>query len=70
MTYFCRSFSYQVNIKAECDIKKFSDYIFSDKYAWNGKRDLFKILGFNKDNFEYLKYEYEKQAEKVYSKSE
>jgi len=27
---------------ARCDLKKFTDYIFSDKYAWNGKKDLFE----------------------------
>lgn len=51
-----------VNTEAKCDIRKFTDYIFSDKYAWNGKRDLFKILGFKKEDSKYLQQEYEKQA--------
>ena len=59
-----------VNAKADCDIRKFTDYIFSDKYAWNGKRDLFEILGFTKSDSEYLKKEYEKQAVKNYCDSQ
>ena len=58
-----------VNSKAVCDIKKFTDYIFSDKYAWNGKRDLFQILGFNIEDSEYLKKQYEDQAVKNYCDS-
>lgn len=58
-----------VNSKAECDIRKFTDYIFSDKYVWNGKRDLFEHLGFNKLDSEYLKNEYEKQAVNNYCNS-
>ena len=44
-----------VNAKAVCDIKKFKDYIFGEKYAWNGKRKLFEVLGFKKEDSEYLK---------------
>ena len=58
-----------VNAKAECDIKKFKDYIFGDKYAWNGKRQLFEILGFSKKDSQYLKEEFEKQAVKKYTES-
>ena len=54
---------------AECDIRKFRDYIFADKYAWNGKRDLFELLGFRKEDSEYLKTEYEKQGIQEYCKS-
>ena len=42
-----------LNSKASCDIRKFEDYIFSDKYAWNGKRDLFMSLGFRKEDSYY-----------------
>jgi len=59
-----------VNAKAECDIKKFTDYIFSDKYAWNGKRTLFENLGFTKEDSYYLKEEYEKQAVIKYTESQ
>ncbi len=47
---------------AKCNVKKFTDYIFSEKYAWNGKKALFEILGFKKEDSEYLQKEYEKQA--------
>ena len=58
-----------VNAKAKCDLKKFTDYIFSDKYAWNGKRDLFEMLGFTIKDSQYLKEEYENQAVKNYCDS-
>ena len=57
------------NCVAECDIRKFRDSIFSDKYAWNGKRDLFERLGFRNEDSEFLKTEYEKQARQEYCKS-
>ena len=59
-----------INAKAKCDIKKFTDYIFSDKYAWNGKRDLFEMLGFTITDSQYLKDEYENQAVKNYCNSQ
>ena len=51
---------------AYCDINKFTGYIFSDKYASNGKRDLFKQLGFTNQDSEVLKSEYERQAREKY----
>lgn len=51
---------------AYCDINKFTGYIFSDKYASNGKRDLFKQLGFTDQDSEFLKSEYERQAREKY----
>lgn len=59
-----------INSHATCDIRKFTDYIFSDKYAWNGKRDLFEFFGFTIENSQYLKEEYENQAIKNYCNSE
>ena len=59
-----------INTNTKCDLKKFTDYIFSDKYAWNGKRDLFKRLGFSVDDSLYLKKEYESQAVKNYCNGE
>ena len=56
--------------KANCDIRKFSEYIFADKYAWNGKRDLFEMLGFGKQDINLLKSEYEKQTVEKYCNSE
>ena len=53
-------------IRAICDISKFSGYIFSDKYIKNGKKDLFEVLGFNIEDSQHLKVEYEKQAKEKY----
>ena len=51
---------------AYCDINKFTEYIFSDKYASNGKRALFEQLGFIRQDSEFLKAEYERQAREKY----
>ena len=56
--------------KAICDLSKFTDYIFSDKYAWNGKGELFKELGFTERDAQYLQAEYEKQAVVKYCNGE
>lgn len=55
-------------VKAYCPIEKFTEYIFSDKkkYIVNGKNKLFKILGFNKSDSEYLKMEFDAQAKQKY----
>lgn len=58
-----------ITAEAKCDLEKFTGYIFSDKYAWNGKRDLFKILGFSINDSQYVKQEYENQAVKNYCNS-
>ncbi len=58
-----------INSNAKCDLKKFTDYIFSDKYAWNGKRDLFEMLGFTIKDSQCLKEEYEIQAVRKYCNS-
>ncbi len=58
-----------VNARAECDLAKFTNYIFSDKYAWNGKRDLFQMLGFTIEDSKYLQQEYENQAVNNYCNS-
>ena len=58
-----------VTAHAKCDIKKFTDYIFSEKYAWNGKIDLFNKIGFTINDSKYLKEEYEKQAVEQYCNS-
>lgn len=51
---------------ADCDINKFIGYIFSDKYASNGKRNLFEQLGFTYQDSAFLKLEYERQAREKY----
>ncbi len=57
------------DIKSECKIEKFTGYIFSDKYADNGKRELFYLMGFNIEDSEYLKKEFERHAQLEFSKS-
>lgn len=59
-----------VTANAKCNINKFSSYIFSDKYLWNGKRALFEELGFTIADCEYLQSEYEKQAARKYCSGE
>ena len=53
-------------VVADCNITKFTDYIFGEKYASNGKMDLFTILGFVKEDSEYLKQEFDRQARERY----
>ncbi len=55
-------------VKANCDIRKFTEYIFNEKYKDNGKNKLFGLLGFLKEDAEYLKQQYEKQAQDQYLK--
>ena len=57
-------------IEAVCPIKKFTEYIFSEKYAYNGKMELFKALGFKKEDSEYLKREFDRQAKQKYLNGE
>ena len=51
---------------AFCDIRKFENYVFSDKYKDNGKIQLFKSLGFKVSDSNLLKQEFECQAEREY----
>ena len=53
-------------IEAICDIRKFSGYVFSEKYIKNGKKTLFENLGFNIEDSQFLKEEYENQAKQKY----
>lgn len=59
----------KLNSHAHCDLRKFTDYVFSEKYAWNGKKALFEMLGFTKNDSQYLKQEYENQAANNYCNS-
>lgn len=58
-----------IDAVAKCEIEKFTNYIFSDKYAWNGKRKLFELMGFSVKDSQYLQEEYEKQAVNNYCSS-
>lgn len=60
----------RINAVAKCDIRKFTEYIFGEKYKWNGKCGLFEKLGFTRADSKYLKYEYEKQAVQNYCDSQ
>lgn len=51
---------------AECDIRKFTEYVFKNVKASKGKNKIFYDLGFNINNSEYLRNEYCKQALKQY----
>ena len=55
---------YDVNIV--CPIEKFTAYIFADKYADNGKRKLFEMLGYSIEDSYELKTAFEKQAKDKY----
>ena len=47
---------------AECDLRKFTEYIFTDSKKSKGKLAIFESLGYNKNDSNILKEEYEKQA--------
>ena len=51
---------------AVCPIEKFTNYIFSDNYAQNGKKQLFENLGFKLEDSYDLKQQYEYQAMQKY----
>ncbi len=54
-------------VTAVCDIRKFTNYIFSEDYEDNGKRKLFEeSFGFTINDSEYLKSEFDKQAKEKY----
>ena len=52
------------SIHAECDIRKFTDYIFSGN---KGKKSIFESWGYNIKDSAKLKKEIETQAEKQYA---
>ena len=53
--------------RATCDIRKFTEYIFDERYRNKGKNKLFALLGFLKEDSVYLQSEYEKQAKEKYT---
>ena len=55
-----------ITIITHCPIEKFSGYIFSEEYIFNGKKKLFEKLGFSKKDSFYLKTEYVRQAKEKY----
>ncbi len=51
--------------KAECDVRKFTEYIFSPN---NSKKEIFEKWGYTVENSSQLKAEFEKQAREQYIK--
>ena len=54
------------NVHAECDIRKFTEYIFKDDETSKGKKEIFESLGFNKEYSVFLQTEFCRQAEEQY----
>lgn len=54
------------NINAQCNIRKFTGYIFGEKYIDNGKFRIFYDLGYTIKDSYYLQQEYCRQASKLY----
>lgn len=52
--------------KAECDIRKFTEYVFKDDIQSKGKVKIFIELGYTLDDSAYLQQEYCKQAREQY----
>lgn len=50
------------NATAECDIRKFTEYVFKNIEDSKGKNKIFYDLGYNINNSQYLQNEYCKQA--------
>ncbi len=54
-----------VTARASIDIRKFTEYIFSEKYQ-DGKRELFEHWGYTKEDSDYLRELYARQALQKY----
>lgn len=67
---FCEKNITYSNVKhsaiAECDIRKFTEYVFKNVKDSKGKNKIFYDLGFDINDSEYLQNEYCKQALKQY----
>lgn len=50
------------NANTECDIRKFTEYIFKDTLTSKGKNKIFYDLGFTINDSKYLQMEYNQQA--------
>ena len=58
-----------VTAKATCDVRKFTEYVFSDKYI-DGKKELFEGWGYDRTDSEYLRDLYTTQAVQKYCNGE
>ena len=54
------------NANAQCDIRKFTEYVFKNTKDSKGKNKIFYDLGFNIEHSQYLQQEYCKQALRQY----
>lgn len=54
-----------ITAKADCDIQKFTGYIFSEKYD-DGKKEIFESWGYTIEDSEYLQQLYISQALQKY----
>ena len=67
---FCKKDITYSNVKysaiAECDIRKFTEYVLKNVKDCKGKNKIFYDLGFDINDSEYLQNEYCKQALKQY----
>lgn len=51
---------------AECDIRKFTEYVFTNIEDSKGKIEIFKEMGYSKEDSSYLQQEFCKQALEQY----
>lgn len=56
----------EIKAQAECDIRKFTEYVFKDKETSKGKNQIFYDMGYTIDESAWLKQEYMIQALKQY----
>lgn len=54
------------NASAECDIRKFTEYVFKNNKDSNGKNKIFSDLGYSINDSEFLQQEYCRQALEQY----
>lgn len=59
-------FTVKNKVKSECDIRKFTEYVFKGSEASKGKNKIFYDLGFNIKDSYYLQLEYNKQSQEQY----
>ena len=56
----------KMNATAECDIRKFTEYVFKDTKDSRGKNQIFYNLGYNIEDADYLQQEFCRQALESY----
>ncbi len=56
----------KINASADCDIRKFTEYVFANTQASKGKNKIFYDLGFDISDSKYLQAEFCRQAKFQY----